>query len=259
MHGSTSSQLASDARAGLTGSHKGLFSSLLHEVGQVPASRGAANAGGSRPRRATMPTSSAPRGSQPGPSPGTSTREVSVSTTAVRMDIDTLAINTIRGLCMDKVQKANSGHPGTPMGIAPVAYTLWQRFLRFDPADPIWPNPDRFVLSEGHALALLWSLLHLSRVQAVPGSLGQCNSEPVASRSTSGTRPRARRADPVPSGAAHLRPDHRRLGAARAVADQVSASLPTGWPKWHASAWPLHDAEGRRTEPRTSTAQKGDQ
>jgi transketolase len=63
-----------------------------------------------------------------------------VSTTAVRMDIDTLAINTIRGLCMDKVQKANSGHPGTPMGIAPVAYTLWQRFLRFDPADPIWPT-----------------------------------------------------------------------------------------------------------------------
>jgi transketolase len=82
-------------------------------------------------------------------------------------DLDTLSINTIRGLCMDAVQKANSGHPGTPMGIAPVAYALWQRFLRFDPADPIWPNRDRFVLSEGHASTLLWSLLHLTRVQAV--------------------------------------------------------------------------------------------
>jgi transketolase len=82
-------------------------------------------------------------------------------------DVDTLAINTIRTLCMDAVQKADSGHPGTPMGVAPVAYTLWQRFLRFDPSDPIWPNRDRFVLSEGHASTLLWSLLHLSRVQAV--------------------------------------------------------------------------------------------
>ena len=82
-------------------------------------------------------------------------------------DLDTLAINTIRCLAMDEVQKANSGHPGTPMGIAPVAYTLWQRFLRFDPSDPIWPNRDRFVLSEGHASALLWALLHLTGVRAV--------------------------------------------------------------------------------------------
>jgi transketolase len=82
-------------------------------------------------------------------------------------DLDTLSINTIRGLAMDAVQKANSGHPGTPMGIAPVAYTLWQRFLRFDPSDPIWPNRDRFVLSEGHASALLWSLLLLTGVRAV--------------------------------------------------------------------------------------------
>jgi transketolase len=89
--------------------------------------------------------------------------EVSLTTT----DMDALSVNTIRGLCMDAVQKANSGHPGTPMGIAPVAYMLWQRFLRFDPADPIWPNRDRFVLSEGHASTLLWSLLHLTRVQAV--------------------------------------------------------------------------------------------
>ncbi|GAA4572484.1 transketolase [Planotetraspora kaengkrachanensis] len=82
-------------------------------------------------------------------------------------DLDTLSINTIRGLCVDAVQKANSGHPGTPLGMAPVAYTLWQRFLRFDPDDPIWPNRDRFVLSEGHASALLWSLFHLSGVRAV--------------------------------------------------------------------------------------------
>jgi transketolase len=87
--------------------------------------------------------------------------------TTTTTDLDTLAVNTIRGLCMDAVQKANSGHPGTPMGIAPVAYALWQRFLRFDPADPIWPNRDRFVLSEGHASTLLWSLLHLAGVHAV--------------------------------------------------------------------------------------------
>ena len=82
-------------------------------------------------------------------------------------DIDTLCINTIRTLSIDAIQKANSGHPGTPMAMAPVAYTLWQRFLRFDPADPIWPNRDRFVLSAGHASMLLYSLLHLARVQAV--------------------------------------------------------------------------------------------
>ncbi|HUY06798.1 MAG TPA: transketolase [Acidimicrobiales bacterium] len=83
------------------------------------------------------------------------------------IDLDLLSINTIRGLCMDMVERAGSGHPGTPMDIAPVAYTLWQRYLRFDPQDPIWPNRDRFVLSEGHASTLLWSLLHLSGVLAV--------------------------------------------------------------------------------------------
>ncbi|MGO9973184.1 MAG: transketolase [Solirubrobacteraceae bacterium] len=82
-------------------------------------------------------------------------------------DLDQLSVNTIRCLCMDMVQRANSGHPGTPMGIAPVAYTLWNQVLRFDPAKPIWPNRDRFVLSEGHASALLWSLLNLTEVRAV--------------------------------------------------------------------------------------------
>src|SRR2546423_3374093 len=82
-------------------------------------------------------------------------------------DIDGLCINTIRTLSIDAIQKANSGHPGTPMAMAPVAYTLWQRFLRFDPSNPIWPNRDRFVLSAGHASMLLYSLLHLTKVQAV--------------------------------------------------------------------------------------------
>jgi transketolase len=78
-----------------------------------------------------------------------------------------LSVNTIRTLAMDAVQQANSGHPGTPMAMAPVTYCLWQRFLRFDPEDPIWPNRDRFVLSIGHASTLLYSLLHLTGVKAV--------------------------------------------------------------------------------------------
>jgi transketolase len=81
--------------------------------------------------------------------------------------IEQLAINTIRTLSMDAVQAANSGHPGTPMALAPLAYCLWQRYLRFDPADPIWSNRDRFVLSNGHASMLLYSMLHLTGVQAV--------------------------------------------------------------------------------------------
>ena len=82
-------------------------------------------------------------------------------------ELDRLCINTIRTLSMDAVQQANSGHPGTPMAMAPVVYCLWQRFLRFDPEDPIWPNRDRFVLSIGHASMLLYSLLHLCGVRAV--------------------------------------------------------------------------------------------
>ena len=81
--------------------------------------------------------------------------------------METISINTIRTLCIDAIQAANSGHPGTPMGMAPVAYTLWQQFLRFDPQDPVWPNRDRFVLSAGHASMLLYSLLHLTEVRAV--------------------------------------------------------------------------------------------
>src|SRR5436309_3041200 len=82
-------------------------------------------------------------------------------------EIDAVCINTIRTLSIDAIQRANSGHPGTPMALAPVAYVIWQRFLRFDPSDPIWPNRDRFVLSNGHASMLLYSLLHLTGVRAV--------------------------------------------------------------------------------------------
>lgn len=82
-------------------------------------------------------------------------------------NIDLLSINTIRTLSMDAVQQANSGHPGTPMALAPVVYCLWQRLLRFDPEDPIWPNRDRFVLSNGHASMLLYSMLFLTGVKAV--------------------------------------------------------------------------------------------
>jgi transketolase len=81
--------------------------------------------------------------------------------------IDQLCINTIRTLSMDAVQQAKSGHPGTPMALAPLVYTIWNRVMRFDPQDPIWPNRDRFVLSNGHASMLLWSVLHLTRTQAV--------------------------------------------------------------------------------------------
>ena len=81
--------------------------------------------------------------------------------------IETLSINTIRTLSIDAVQKANSGHPGAPMALAPVAYVLWQQFLRYDPANPVWPNRDRFILSNGHASMLLYSMLYLSGVKAV--------------------------------------------------------------------------------------------
>src|SRR5215510_2926545 len=82
-------------------------------------------------------------------------------------ELDQLAINTIRTLSMDAVQQAKSGHPGTPMALAPLVYTIWNRVMRFDPKDPIWPNRDRFVLSNGHASMLLWSILYLTGTRAV--------------------------------------------------------------------------------------------
>ena len=85
----------------------------------------------------------------------------------IQLDLDQLSINTIRTLAIDAVQLANSGHPGAPMGLAPVVYSLWQRFLRYDPQDPTWPNRDRFVLSAGHASMLLYATLHLAGVRTV--------------------------------------------------------------------------------------------
>ena len=102
------------------------------------------------------------------------------ATTPRAVDIDQLCINTIRTLSIDAIEKAQSGHPGTPMALAPLAYTLWQRFLRFDPADPIWPNRDRFVLSAGHASMLLYSLLHLAQVKSVDSEY-ETQGEPAIS------------------------------------------------------------------------------
>ena len=87
------------------------------------------------------------------------------SDTPTLTDIDQLAIDTIRTLSMDAVEAAKSGHPGTPMALAPVAYTVWKDFLRYDPDDPSWPNRDRFVLSCGHASMLLYSLIHLAGIK----------------------------------------------------------------------------------------------
>ncbi|HTS35645.1 MAG TPA: transketolase [Candidatus Solibacter sp.] len=90
---------------------------------------------------------------------------VSEQVLATGQQLDTLCINTIRTLAIDAVQQANSGHPGAPMGLAPVAYSLWQRYLHYDPLNPLWPNRDRFVLSAGHASMLLYGILHLSGVR----------------------------------------------------------------------------------------------
>jgi transketolase len=90
-----------------------------------------------------------------------------MSTTQAVLDLDELCINTMRTLAIDAIQQANSGHPGTPMGMSPTVYCLWQRLLRFDPEDPIWMNRDRFVLSAGHASTLLYTILHLTQVKAV--------------------------------------------------------------------------------------------
>ncbi|VTT98094.1 transketolase : Transketolase OS=Hyalangium minutum GN=DB31_7912 PE=4 SV=1: Transketolase_N: Transket_pyr: Transketolase_C [Gemmataceae bacterium] len=91
--------------------------------------------------------------------------------------LDVTCVNTIRTLAMDAVQKANSGHPGAPMGLAPVAYTVWNRFLNYDPANPLWPNRDRFVLSNGHASMLLYSLIHLAGIKNVDEH-GKVHDEP---------------------------------------------------------------------------------
>jgi transketolase len=95
-------------------------------------------------------------------------------------ELDQLSVNTIRTLSIDAVERAKSGHPGTPMALAPLVYTLWNRVMRFDPEDPIWPNRDRFVLSNGHASMLLWSVLHLSGTRAVNSDYERLGSPSVS-------------------------------------------------------------------------------
>src|SRR5258708_14222939 len=90
-----------------------------------------------------------------------------MSATKTLVDLEQVCVNTMRTLAIDAIQQGNSGHPGTPMGMSPTVSCLWQRLLRFDPADPIWMNRDRFVLSAGHASTLLYTILHLARVKAV--------------------------------------------------------------------------------------------
>ncbi len=108
----------------------------------------------------------------------TATRTPPPAAPAGFTDLDRLCVNTIRTLAMDAVQKANSGHPGAPMGLAPVAYCLWQRFLRYDPRDPTWPNRDRFILSNGHASMLQYALIHLAGVRNVDQKTGKVLDEP---------------------------------------------------------------------------------
>src|SRR5260370_17020596 len=103
-----------------------------------------------------------------------------IATPVNESELDQLSINCIRTLSMDAVQQAKSGHPGTPMALAPLIYTLWNRVMRFDPQDPIWPNRDRFVLSNGHASILLWSVLHLTGTRAANAQSEQLGQPPVS-------------------------------------------------------------------------------
>ena len=143
---------------------------------------------------------------------------------AAREHLDGTCINTIRTLSMDAVQAANSGHPGAPMAMAPVAYCLWQQFLRFDPQDPIWPNRDRFVLSAGHASMLLYSLLHLTGVKAVSKD----------TRRSASRRCRWRRSSA--SGSSTAGAPATRSTAGPAASRPPPARSARGWPT--ASAWP---------------------
>src|ERR1700755_2040496 len=95
-------------------------------------------------------------------------------------DIDAMSVNTIRTLCIDAVQAANSGHPGTPMAMAPVVYALWQHCLRFDPGMPDWPNRDRFILSAGHASMLLYAMLHRTGVKASASEYERAGAQAVS-------------------------------------------------------------------------------
>ena len=139
-----------------------------------------------------------------------------------------LFINTIRTLAIDAVQKAIPVIPGTPMALAPAAYVLWQEFLRYDPADPLWPNRDRFVLSAGHASMLLYALLHLAQVRRLEGT--RLTEEPAV---TLDDIKRFRQIDSVTPGRPNTgtRPASRRLRDpwARVVATALAWPSPPRW------------------------------
>ena len=130
------------------------------------------------------------------------TRAAPRAATTTERDLDRACVDTIRTLAMDAVEQAKSGHPGTPMALAPAAYTLWQRVLRYDPENPTWPNRDRFVLSNGHASMLLYALLHLTGYDL---PVGEHLLDFLIRRADEGTLGRAKRQRTVGN--------HRDLGA----------------------------------------------
>ena len=150
-----------------------------------------------------------------------------------------LAIDTIRTLSMDAVQKANSGHPGTPMALAPVGYTLWSKFLRYDPKHADWPNRDRFVLSVGHASMLLYSLIHLAKIEEIDADGNKTGKEAVSLADIEQFRscPRRRRVTPNIATPPASRP--RRVHWARVAATR--------------SAWQSPSAGSRRAITRTAS------
>src|SRR5439155_5205171 len=144
-----------------------------HHLSRWP-DRGVERGLGSRadvPGRRVQPGPATPAPPEQGRVPGAPTDEdkpmTNVAAPMTNAELDQLSVNTIRTLSIDAVERAKSGHPGTPMALAPLVYALWNRVMRFDPADPIWPDRDRFVLSNGHASMLLWSVLHLTGTRAV--------------------------------------------------------------------------------------------
>ena len=155
-------------------------------------------------------------------------------------DIDQLCINTIRTLSIDAIQKAESGHPGTPMALAPVAYTLWQRFLRFDPADPIWPNRDRFVLSAGHASMLLYSLLTSPRCR---------RSNPTTRWSAGRRSPRGHRRFRQLDSRAPGHPEYRWTSGVETTTGPLGQGIATSVGMAIASKW-----QGAATAPSSSTS-----
>ena len=145
--------------------------------------------------------------------------------------MDELCVNTIRTLAMDAVQQANSGHPGTPMALAPVVYCLWQRFLRFDPDHPIWPNRDRFVLSAGHASMLLYAMLHLTGVKAVNPkyeTLGRAVGDARRHQALSAARQQMPRPPGIPLDVGR-RDDHRAAGPGRGDECRHGHRRSAGW------------------------------